>query len=93
MSSMTALKVMIAELLAGSSEFYDAKMKVLSEEIKHHLKEEEKAGEGIFAQARKGELDLNRLGEQLLAEKEALLTKFKADMCRRRSRAPSPVTS
>jgi hemerythrin superfamily protein len=81
-------KVMIAELLAGSpdDEFYDAKMKVLSEEIKHHVKEEEKAGEGIFAQARDGELDLNRLGEQLLAEKEALLAKFKAEG------VPPPVT-
>ena len=36
-------KVMIAELLGSNpdSEFYDAKMKVLSEEIKHHVKEEE----------------------------------------------------
>jgi len=81
-------KVMIAELLAGSpeDEFYDAKMKVLSEEIKHHVKEEEKAGEGIFAQARSGDLDLTRLGEQLMAEKESLLAKFKAQG------VPPPVT-
>jgi len=81
-------KVMIAESLAGSpdDDFYDAKMKVLSEEIKHHVKEEEKAGEGIFAQAREGELDLTRLGEELLAAKETLLTKFKAEGL------PPPVT-
>jgi Hemerythrin HHE cation binding domain len=81
-------KVMIAELLAGApdDEFYDAKMKVLSEEIKHHVKEEEKAGDGIFAQARNGELDLTRLGEQLMAEKETLLAKFKAEG------VPPPVT-
>ena len=37
-------KVMIAELLgsAPGKDFFDAKMKVLSEEIKHHVKEEER---------------------------------------------------
>jgi hypothetical protein len=37
-------KVLISELLNSdpSNEFYDAKIKVLSEDIKHHVKEEEK---------------------------------------------------
>ena len=72
-------KVLIAEL-AGSdpdNEFYDAKMKVLSEEIKHHVKEEEKPGEGIFAQAREGGLNMAALGEQLAARKEELLADIK----------------
>lgn len=29
-----------------------AKVKVLSEDIKHHVREEEKPGEGIFAKAK-----------------------------------------
>lgn len=74
-------KVMIAEVLASSpdDEFYDAKMKVLSEEIKHHVKEEEKPGEGIMAQARAGDLDMAALGGRLQARKEQLLAKFKAE--------------
>ena len=47
-------KVLIAELLDSEpdDEFYDAKVKVLSEMIKHHVKEEEKRSEGLFAQAK-----------------------------------------
>lgn len=74
-------KVMIAELLASSpdDEFYDAKMTVLSEEIKHHVKEEEKPGGGVFAQAREGDVDMAALGERLAARKQQLLAKFKAE--------------
>jgi hypothetical protein len=74
-------KVMIAELLASQpdDEFYDAKMTVLSEEIKHHVKEEERPGEGVFAQARDGGLDMDALGEKMLARKEQLMKKFKAE--------------
>lgn len=59
-------KVLIAELESGApdDEFYDAKVKVLSEEIKHHGKEEEKKS-GIFSEARKTDLDFAALGEQL----------------------------
>jgi hypothetical protein len=73
-------KVLIAEL-AGSNpdnEFYDAKMKVLSEQIKHHVKEEERPGEGFFAQARKGDVDMDALGEQLAARKAELLAAIKS---------------
>jgi hypothetical protein len=71
-------KVMIAELLASApdDEFYDAKMTVLSEEIKHHVKEEEKPGEGVFAQARAAGLDLDALGDKLMARKQQLKEKF-----------------
>lgn len=74
-------KVMIAELVAGSpdDEFYDAKMSVLAEEIKHHVKEEEKPREGVFAQARDGGLDMAALGDRLKARKEELLAKIKAE--------------
>jgi hypothetical protein len=73
-------KVLIAELAASGpdDEFYDAKMTVLCEEIKHHVKEEEKPGEGLFAQARKAGLDMDALGEQLKMRKQELLARIKA---------------
>lgn len=74
-------KVLIAELAASDpdNEFYDAKMSVLSEQIKHHVKEEEKPGEGFFAQARAGGVDMDALGEQLAARKAELLEDIKTN--------------
>ena len=71
-------KVLIAEILAGSpsDEFYDSKVKVLSEEIEHHVEEEEKRMEGLFSQARKAGLDMDALGEELAARKEQLTRRF-----------------
>lgn len=81
-------KVLIAELMDGSSsdEFYDAKVKVLCEQIKHHVREEEKRGEGIFAMAREADLDLAELGSRLTARKQELLRQIKA------KGLPRPVT-
>ena len=72
-------KVLVAELMQSDpdDEFYDAKVTVLSEEIKHHVKEEEKRGEGMFAQAKSAGLDLDALGEQLKARKDELMAGFK----------------
>jgi hemerythrin superfamily protein len=72
-------KVLIAELLASASdeEFYDAKVKVLSEQIEHHVHEEERRSNGIFAQARAAGLDMDELGDRLKARKEALLAGYK----------------
>jgi hemerythrin superfamily protein len=71
-------KVLIAELLDSEpdAEFYDAKVSVLSEMIKHHVKEEEKRGEGLFAQAKAADLDLEALGQRLMERKEALKEEF-----------------
>ena len=77
-----AAKVMIAEISSGageSDEFFDAKVKVLQEEIEHHVEEEEKRMEGLFAQARKAGLDMDALGEQLAARKQELTETFKAN--------------
>jgi hypothetical protein len=70
-------KVLIAEILEGSAdeEFYDAKVKVLSEMIKHHVKEEEQR-DGMFAQAKKGGADLEALGEMLAAKKKEVIAQF-----------------
>jgi hypothetical protein len=73
-------KVLIAELLESEpdAEFYDAKVSVLSEMIKHHVKEEEKRSEGLFAQAKKAGLDSEDLGRRLMERKEALKNEFQA---------------
>jgi hypothetical protein len=70
-------KALILELEKGSpdDEYYDAKVKVLSEEIKHHVKEEEQRG-GIFSQAREADLDLAELGQQLAARKKELQAEY-----------------
>jgi hemerythrin superfamily protein len=72
-------KVLIAELLAGApnEEFYDAKVKVLSEQIEHHVHEEEKRSDGIFSQARAAGIDMDELGNRMKARKKALLAEYK----------------
>ena len=74
-------KVLIGELLAGSAddEYFDAKVKVLQEQIEHHVEEEEKRMEGLFAQARKAGLDMDALGDEMAARKEQLKAKFTAE--------------
>ena len=83
-----AAKVLIAEIEAGGpdDEFYDAKVKVLSEEIAHHVEEEEKRVEGMFSQARKAGLDMDALGAQMAAEKAQLKAAYKT------SGLPTPPT-
>jgi len=73
-------KLLIAEIEAGSpdDEYYDAKVKVLSEQIEHHVEEEEKRMEGMFSQARKAGLDMDALGEELRTRKAALIAEYKA---------------
>lgn len=59
------------ETMAPADDYYEAKVKVLSEMIKHHVKEEEQPG-GMFAEARKSELNLDDLGKRMRARKEQL---------------------
>lgn len=71
-------KVLIAEILAAgpSDEFYDARVKVLSEMIKHHVKEEEQP-DGMFAQAKKAKgVDFEDLGQRMEERKEDLKRLF-----------------
>ena len=76
-----AAKLLIAEIEAGgpSDEYYDSKVKVLSEEIEHHVEEEEKRGEGLFAQARDADVDLDALGERIAARKAELVAEIEAN--------------
>jgi hypothetical protein len=58
-------KVLVNDIEAGSpdDDFYDAKVKVLSEEIKHHVKEEERQSDGMFAQCRKTQAGIDGASE------------------------------
>ena len=68
-------KKLIAEIEESDpdDEYYDAKVKVLSEMIKHHVKEEEQP-EGMFAEAKNSDMDLVALGEQMAERKLELMT-------------------
>jgi hemerythrin superfamily protein len=72
-------KTLIAEIraMSASDDYFDAKVTVLSEMIKHHVKEEEQPG-GMFAEAKKSDMDLLALGERLMARKEELQASAKA---------------
>ena len=67
-------KKLIAEIEAAApdDDYYDAKVSVLSEMIKHHVKEEEKRG-GMFSKARESDMDLEALGAQLQQRKEEVM--------------------
>jgi len=64
-------KELIAQILEmePGDDLYDAKVKVLSEQIEHHVEEEEKE---MFPKARKAKLDLAALGEAIAARKEEI---------------------
>lgn len=81
-------KILIAELLQGSpdDQFYDAKVTVLAEYIKHHVAEEEKPDDGIFASAREAEVDMDELGKRIQSRKTELTARSDALM----SRPPMP---
>jgi hypothetical protein len=80
-------KMLIAELLNGNPDdaFYDAKVKVLSEEIKHHVKEEEQR-DGIFAQFKSCGGDGDAVGSRMAARKQELMAEIE------RNGIPAPIT-
>ena len=65
-------KAMIAQLegVEPDGEMYDAKVKVLSEYVKHHVKEEQNE---MFAKVKASSLDMIELGARMAARKDALL--------------------
>lgn len=52
-------------------ELYDAKVKVLGEQIEHHVKEEEKE---MFPKVKKSGLDLLALGQEMALRKQELMS-------------------
>jgi hypothetical protein len=73
-------KTLINDIEAGSpdDDFYEAKVKVLSEEIEHHVAEEEKRSEGMFAQARAAGLDMDALADAMRARKATAMEEFQS---------------
>jgi len=73
-------KVLINDIEGSSSaeDFYEAKVKVLSEEIEHHVHEEEMRGDGMFAQCRKTDVDLVALRDRMMARKQELTAQAKS---------------
>jgi len=71
-------KKLIEEIEAGKpgDDHWDAKVKVLSETIKHHVKEEEQRG-GMFSKAKQADLDLKELGAEMKARKDQLMKESK----------------
>ena len=74
-------KLLIAEIAKGGpdDDYYDAKVTVLQEQIEHHVEEEEKRMEGLFAQARKAGLDMDALGAEMAARKAKLIAEIEAN--------------
>ena len=64
-------KDLIAQIEGADAgdDLFDAKVTVLGEYVKHHVKEEQNE---MFPQVRKTKLDLRELGERLMARKEEL---------------------
>ena len=63
-------KHLISEIESAGpdDDYFEARMSVLSEMIKHHVKEEEKRG-GMLAEAKSSDMDLEQLGQQMQERK------------------------
>ncbi len=70
-----SLKDLIAQIegIEPDGEMYDAKVKVLGEYVKHHVKEEQNE---IFPKAKASELDMRELGAKMAARKEELVAEM-----------------
>ena len=67
-----SVKDLIAQVegAAPGGEMYDARVKVMGEFVKHHVKEEQNE---MFPKARASKLDLVELGERMAARKQELM--------------------
>jgi hypothetical protein len=63
------------EAMEVGEELYDAKMRVLGEMVKHHIKEEE---EELFPELEAAKMDLNAVGKEIAERKEELMSEMRA---------------
>ena len=70
----TSLKDLIAQLVGvePDGEMYEAKVKVLSEYVKHHVQEEQTE---MFPKAKASSIDMSALGARMAARKDELLAR------------------
>lgn len=61
------------ESAGPGDEYFEARVSVLAEMIRHHVREEEKR-DGMFAKARRSDMDLELLGEQMSERRQELDT-------------------
>jgi hemerythrin superfamily protein len=86
-------KKLIADIeRAGpDDDYFDARISVLSEMIKHHVKEEESRN-GMFGKARKAGMDLVALGEQLATRKAEVMGELSGESRMARGREGVPLS-
>jgi hypothetical protein len=65
----------IEEMQVGD-DLYDAKVKVLGEQVKHHVKEEE---EELFPEVKSAKMDVEEIGKKLAQRKEQLLAELSSE--------------
>ena len=63
------------EAMKVGEELYDAKMRVLGEMVKHHIKEEE---EELFPELEAAKMDLDAVGKKIAERKEELMSEMQA---------------
>lgn len=74
--SIKELVAAIENASPDDDDLFDARVKVLSEYVKHHVKEEERQ---LFPKVRKSDMDLAEIGARLATRKEELMRELKGD--------------
>ncbi|HEY8161822.1 MAG TPA: hemerythrin domain-containing protein [Methylocystis sp.] len=76
-------KILTAEIAMStpqSDPFFDAKVIVLAEYMRKHIREEESGDDSIFAKAREGGVDTAALGERMMKRREELMEQFSEEL-------------
>jgi hypothetical protein len=77
------------ESTGAEDDHFEARISVLKEMIRHHVKEEEQRG-GMFSEAQSSDMDLRALGQQLKERKLELMGESAEDSMQRGGRQLPP---